>query len=894
VSVLLVALLPAASLGHGLGYLLVAGGAAVGAARGYRRLFRARRRPWSAVVAGLGLVVLADAARIVGRLAGTDLPFEHPVHLLCSVGVVAIGLGVSAMVREGSRPDRGALIDALLVTTSAGLVSGVLLLRPLGAELASDAAGAVQLVAYSGAHLFLLVATTRFALTAPRGSPAGRRLIAGALTLPLAATALGVLITADGTAPRGALDLAWLAAYLLLATSVRHPTAAELTAPITTRDASGPGRLVLITLVLMLLPGLQLALARSRTEMLVAAATALLLALVTARIGLLLREARRTRGQEVILERERGRRRLSALLQHATDVVVVIDARGQVRHATASAEQLLGEDPTGWSTRQLVQRFHPTDREEVGRRVEHGLAGAGPQAVRPHARLLDRAGDQRHVELVVADLRDDPDVQGTVLTLRDITERVELERRLRRLAFHDALTGLCNRELFQDRLVQALRRSERGGQRVAVLLCDLDDFKNVNDTRGHATGDALLRHVADRLLGAARTSDTVARLGGDEFAIICEGLERTRDAIEVARRVLHATSEPVVVGDRELTVGISVGIAVDDGHRSAEELLRDADIALYDAKDDGKQRWALHEESMTVRAQQRLQLEVDLARAVSEGRIETAYQPIVTLDEQRIVGVEVLARWEHPDHGWVPPGDFIAIAERSGLIVELGDAILDDALRTLRGWLDQRPGLVLRMGVNVSARQMRDPGLPGRVARKLEALDLDPSLLIMELTESVMLDEADLAIEVMHELRRLGVSFAVDDFGTGYSSLAYLRRLPVSIVKTDRAFVNSLGIEEGADQLVRAIIEMARSMHLDVVAEGVETLVQHDVLRELGCIYGQGYRFAHPVAANVLGPRLLAPDALVVTRSADTVAVVGDQGLATTMESWPVRHLGSG
>jgi diguanylate cyclase (GGDEF)-like protein/PAS domain S-box-containing protein len=882
----LYALLPTGSAGRAAVYLLVAVVAVARALRGFHRLPRDRRGPWAPIAATVLLLVLADLIMISLRLAGTPAPWSHPVRVLYSLGAVALALGVIAMVRQGARPDRGALCDALMVTTSTGLVVWVVVIGPLGAtEFADDSVGSAQLALYSISHLFLLVAASRFALSSPWGSPAGRRLLVGAVALPLTAAFLGLLVTLGRYQPGSAIDLVWLGTFLVLAEAVRHTSAADLAAPRQRRENAVAGKLVLIALVLVHLPVLQLAMARGPTEVAVAATSAVLLALVTVRVGLLLRDGRLSQGTFLRLERERSHRRLSALLRHASDVMLVLDTRDEVVHATASAAQLLGRDPTGLSSEKLLEAIHPSDRPEVRRRLAGGDAEESPQPVRSQARLVDRERRQRFVEVVVADLRHDPDVRGTVMTLHDITDRVELERRLRHLAFHDALTGLCNRELFQDRLDVALRRARREHRHVAVLLCDLDDFKDVNDTHGHATGDAFLRHVADRLLGAARDSDTVARLGGDEFAIVCEGIEQTQDAVEVARRILSATAEPVTISDREFLIGVSVGITIDDGRRSAEELLRDADIALYEAKADGKRRWALHEQAMTIRALQRLQLEADLVRAVEEGRIQTAYQPIVTLDEQRIVAVEALARWEHPEHGWISPCDFIPIAERSDLIVALGEAVLDDALRTLRGWLDERPDLLLQVGVNVSAQQLRDPGLPHRIERRLRELDLEPSLLVLELTESVLLEGADVAIDVMHRLRRIGVHFAVDDFGTGYSSLAYLQRLPVSVLKTDRAFVNALGVDEGADQLVRAIMEMARSMHLDVVAEGIETLDQHDLLVGLGCVYGQGFRFARPVPADVLRPRLVSPDALVATRPTDALAPKGDREARTAPRS---------
>jgi diguanylate cyclase (GGDEF)-like protein/PAS domain S-box-containing protein len=858
------------------GFAFVAGGFAW---EGYRRLPTEHRRPWRGVLAGLLALVLADLVLVAWRLlAPSPPPFPSVLHLLYPTGALLIAAGVWAMTRRGRNRDRYVLVDALIVATGLALAVWVLFLEPIRLEFSQDVVGAMQMIAYPSAHLLLLIATIRFAATSPWKVPAGRALFAGALLLPLTATVLGWMLSMGRYHQGTALDLGWLAAYTLLVVALWHPSAQHLGERPAPRRRAGVGQVVLIGAVLGMLPVLQLTVATDATDVLVAIATATLLGLVVARLVLLLRELRRAQGREVEREQARGRRRLQALVRHASDVLLVVDLEGRVSYATPSATDLLGQDPLGWSVEQLLQQVHSSCREEVRSELREGLApdGAGPPA-QLQVRLQDREGE-RHVEVVAVDLRHDPDVHGTVLTLHDATQRVELERRLRRLAFHDALTGLCNRELFLDRLTQALHRAKRTDTRIAVLLCDLDDFKHINDTHGHATGDGLLAVLADRLLSAARTSDTVARLGGDEFAIICEGLGETREALNVARRVLTVTEHPVTVEGHDLAVGVSVGIAVDDGHRSTQELLRDADIALYEAKADGKQRWSLHHESMTVRAKQRQELATDLALAVATGDIGVAFQPIVTLDEGRIVGVEALARWEHPERGWVPPSEFIPMAERTGLIMSLGDAVLDAALAALREWMDRRPGLVLRMGVNVSSRQLRDASLPGRVASKLARYGIDPSLLILELTESVTLEETDLALEVMHELRALGVRLAVDDFGTGYSSLAYLRQLPVSIVKTDRSFVSSLGRDDGAEDLVRAIIEMGRSMRLDVVAEGVETPSQRATLERMGCVLGQGFLFARPATRDATTARLLADDTLVVM-DAPATAIAGPAGV---------------
>ncbi|MEX0868462.1 MAG: EAL domain-containing protein, partial [Nitriliruptoraceae bacterium] len=518
-----------------------------------------------------------------------------------------------------------------------------------------------------------------------------------------------------------------------------------------------------------------------------------------------------------------------------------------------------------WHVRDIVEHLHPSERKAtIGAVVDHINRPSPAAPLRIKTRLLDASDAQQYLDITVADLRDDNDVAGVVLTMQETTERTDLIRQVRELARRDSLTGLANRDVFNERLEHALARASREGRRLAVLTCDLDDFKDVNDTLGHAAGDVVLQTLSSRIQAVLRSSDTLARFGGDEFAVLCEDIESTHDAGLFARAVLGTTDEAVVIDGHRMRLGMSIGVVVDSGDRNAVEILRDADIALYEAKGQGKRRWVLHRIAMTLRNRARLQLADDLAHALADGALDVAYQPIVDLQHgDRIVGVEALVRWDHPEQGQLSPDAFVAIAERSGMVTAIGTFLLDEGLQTLRRCLDRDPELVLRLAVNVSVRELREPLLINHVVTTLDRYAIDPDFLVLEVTESSMFDDTDLSLSVMRQLREQGVRFAVDDFGTGYSSLAYLKQLPVDIVKVDQSFIADLDEPVSVD-LVRAIVEIGRTLRLDVCAEGVETAAQHDALVELGCAFGQGFHHSRPMSADeLLGVLAAEPERFV-------------------------------
>jgi diguanylate cyclase (GGDEF)-like protein len=418
-----------------------------------------------------------------------------------------------------------------------------------------------------------------------------------------------------------------------------------------------------------------------------------------------------------------------------------------------------------------------------------------------------------------------------------------------RQAFNDALTGLPNRTVFVERLTRALGRSRAGAEPVTVLFIDLDRFKLVNDSLGHVEGDKLLVEVSRRLRASLRHGETAARLGGDEFAVLLDGPLDTRNPGRVAKRILDALREPIRLQDRDVFTGASIGIA-SASSGSAEELLRNADVAMYRAKARGKGRYEVFEPGMHAEVVARLELEADLQRAMERGDFVLHYQPIVDLATGTVVGVEALVRMTHPQRGLVPPGEFIPLAEETGLILPLSRFVLREACRQVAAWQSTLPSPTpLNLSVNLSGRQLESSSIATEVANVIGSTKLDPSSVMLEITETVLMHDTREIVERLHELRGLGVRLAIDDFGTGYSSLNYLQRLPIDVLKIARPFVDGLGSGAREGAVARAIVDLARALELETVAEGIECEDQAMRLGELGCRLGQGFHFARPMEA---------------------------------------------
>jgi diguanylate cyclase (GGDEF)-like protein len=477
--------------------------------------------------------------------------------------------------------------------------------------------------------------------------------------------------------------------------------------------------------------------------------------------------------------------------------------------------------------------------------------------------MRHKDGAWRIVEAVGGLITGSSGAVSLVINCREITQRKQAEETIRHLAYHDSLTGLPNRALLEDRLAIALARAKRSGQTLAVIFLDLDEFKLINDTLGHSIGDELLRGAAERLKVLVRDGDTVARVGGDEFVLLLTDVEGVDDVVEVAERVGRSLKEPYRVARLELTVTSSAGISFfpADGE-DATALLRNADTAMYRAKDEGRDNFQLYTSGMGEQVRKRLTLENELRRAIDHDQLVLHYQPIVDIRSGEISTCEALVRWQHPERGLVPPIEFIGVAEKAGLITALSEWVMRSACLQHNAWQDA--GLCpVPIAVNISSHRFQYTGFGEMTRRILSETSLDPRNLHLEITEGVLMEDVDRAAMVLKGLRDLGMHISIDDFGTGYSSLSYLRHLPIDVLKIDMSFVSGITSNREDQAIVRAIIALARSLRLKVIAEGVETREQLHFLRDEGCDLAQGFLFARPMPAPDFATLITTAKALV-------------------------------
>ncbi len=553
------------------------------------------------------------------------------------------------------------------------------------------------------------------------------------------------------------------------------------------------------------------------------------------------------------------------------DAVISVNVAGQVTYLNAVAESL-----TGWKADEAVKRplgevlhiLNGATRASVPSPLMLAIAENKPFRLTPHCILIRRDGSEAGIEDSAAPIHDrDGQVTGAVMVFHDVTQARALALRTSYLAQHDALSGLANRALVNDRLSHAITAAERHRGRLAVLFIDIDRFKQVNDSVGHGVGDRLLQAVARRLLACVRNSDTVGRLGGDEFVVILSEVSHSEDAAVSADKLLATMNRSYDIDGQDIHITASIGIATyPDDALDADTLLKNADVAMYHAKESGRDQYHFFEEKQNRRAVERLILEAGLRRAIANNEFLLHYQPKVDLQTGSITGVESLIRWRHPDHGLVPAAPFIAVAEQCGLIVPIGRWVLGEACRQARAWLDA--GLpAIPVAVNVSARELARKGFVDNLRATLLAFDLKPNGLELELTETYLAREPNMIAEALRELKILGVQLAFDDFGTGFASLSGIRKLPIDALKIDQSFVRNLPSDDADASIVIAMITMARSLHLRVIAEGIETQRQLTFLRQHNCPEGQGYYFSRPVAADefavLLSRRFLVGPAIV-------------------------------
>jgi diguanylate cyclase (GGDEF)-like protein/PAS domain S-box-containing protein len=575
--------------------------------------------------------------------------------------------------------------------------------------------------------------------------------------------------------------------------------------------------------------------------------------LVVARQLLAVRENVRLLAENAVRQNEA---RFRSLVQHSSDVIIVTRANGTMRFVSPSANRVFGYDPSEMVGRPIATLLHPDDRERATTLFEN--VSRTPGVTGPvEWRFRQPDGSWLSAEILATNLTGDPTVRGIVLNTRDVSERKRLEEQLTHQAFHDPLTGLANRALFRDRVSHALALAQRQSHPITVLFLDLDDFKRVNDSLGHAEGDRLLIGAAERFLSCARTADTVARLGGDEFAILIEHAAEPDGRGEVLERLGTAMGHPFTLSGNQVQVTASIGVATAAIGDTADDLLRNADVAMYAAKRRGKGRSETYESRMYADVRHRLEMEAALRAAIDRGELMLHYQPIVRLVTGAIDGVEALVRWEHPTYGRLLPQHFVPLAEETGLIVKLGCWVLDEACRQVQAWRLAYPEAPLSVSVNISGRQLQGPGIGDALGDALASSGVDPSAVILEITESVLMQQTDSVLERLQALKKLGVRLAIDDFGTGYSSLSYLQRFPIDILKIAKPFVEEVALGAERAALARAIIGLSDTLRLQTVAEGIEMAEQRAALIELGCPLGQGHHFSRAVPAEGI-ERLLA------------------------------------
>jgi len=555
--------------------------------------------------------------------------------------------------------------------------------------------------------------------------------------------------------------------------------------------------------------------------------------------------------------------RFHSAFSHAAIGMALVTTEGKFIQANKAFSDMLGRNPAEMLEAKLEELVNPDDIDALRGPVDK-LVNGELTTVHTEIRGKHRDGADVWLSLNISLARDwQFRTHNLIVQAQDVSARRRAEAELYHNAYHDSLTQLSNRVHFDEQLNRAIARVQRHPeQRFAVMYLDFDRFKLVNDSLGHKAGDELLVSVGKRLKAMLRETDVLARLGGDEFAILVEDLRHQRDAVELAERIHKELEKPLRLGPMDVAVSASIGITFStNNYQNSDDIIRDADIAMYKAKSKGKAQTALFDSSQHATVSAQLQLETELRKALGKGQIYLDYQPICTLKDAKLVGFEALARWNHPDRGLLEPSMFIPVAEETGLIVPLGNWVLTEACRQMRDWRSIRNGADLRMSVNVSSLQLTHPDFVSHVGRSLQAAEMKPSQLTLEVTESVLMNGIENAVSTLAALRQMGVQLSIDDFGTGYSSLSYLATLPIDALKVDRSFIDRMSRDGEGSEIVKAIFKLGQALSKEVYAEGIETNAQLALLRELGCEFGQGFLLSRPVNAERAGGILAANDA---------------------------------
>jgi len=840
-------------LNSGPVFNLICGASVVAIIQGARRNEPRMRLPWYLLAVGQALFLVSNIlAYNYENLFRSPLPqpsLADPYHLAFYPFLIA---GLLLLIHERSqRSDRSGLIDALIVTVALATLLWVYLIAPYFDAESLSTLRRVTSIAYPTMDIVLLAVVARAVAGSRRTEPAFALLLAAAIALLISDGVYGVRMLEGGYSIAGVLASGWAVFFTLLGTAALHPSMRLLSEPVPDTEVRlTRARLALLACASFTAP-LVIILRRALGESVeiyeLVGASALMFALVLWRMSTLMRLHEQSADREAEL---RSQTRLSALIRNASDVVCIVARDGRITFMSPSVKRMFGRSPKELIGKPIAALTHP----EEAHRVDAFLATvAAPENTRPpiaEFRVRNAVDQWRDVEALGTNLLADEQIEGIVLNVRDISERKAFQAELEHQAFHDTITGLPNRALFRNRVEHALASQRRSASKVTVLFLDVDDFKLVNDSLGHAAGDEVLREVARRIDESMRPVDTAARLGGDEFAILLHEADSELQSVEVAQRLMSTLSAPILLDGRAVSIAVSVGIAFGDhgaaSARDAEELLRNADAAMYMAKESGKGQYRIFEPEMHAQALARLELKADLQRALEAGEFTLRFQPIMDLAEGDMAGMEALVRWEHPTRGIVAPLEFVPLLEDTGLIVQVGHYVLREACAfaaRMQAECPREPPL--SMAVNVSVAQLQRAEFIDEVRDAVADSGILPSSLTLELTESVMMQDMELSLMRLNALRELGVKLAIDDFGTGYSSLNYVRQFPVDVLKIDRSFLADRNPEVTA--LTAAIVQVARIFNLKAVAEGIESDGQLEQLQGIHCDYGQGFHFAEPL-----------------------------------------------
>jgi diguanylate cyclase (GGDEF)-like protein/PAS domain S-box-containing protein len=796
------------------------------------------RRTWTWFAAAISVYSIGNLQNSTYWLVGVD-PFPSVGDVFFTGFYPLLFAGILTTIRADSvRVHWGRLVlDSTILVLGFGAFFWFFVIAPTAAaDRDPDVIKYVLTQGYIALNCLMLLAFGVLLMHAGAGAIARRTLVLltiGFSTMSVADIVWAMAKVTGGYQLGGLSDAIYLTCYAFIIAAAREQLRG---APAVRPQPSALGSAVVqgMPYVAMLVSFLVLVYVEKSSMS--SPATAMTVIIFVLTLLVMLRQGVISRDDALLRERRAAgivEARYASLIRNASDVIMI-----------AAAERTFGMHPDDLVGRNLLELWGESDRERLAAFLAEVAATRG-RSVGPVEVVVGNGTRRSTLESVGSNLLDDPAIAGLALNFRDVSERKALEEQLRQLAFHDPLTLLANRSLFRNRVQHALTLAHRSRQRVAVMFLDLDNFKNVNDSLGHDAGDRLLQAAAQRLVMSTRPSDTVARLGGDEFAILLEGIAESSDVERVAATITRSFDEPLQLDGADTWMAASIGIAFSEPGDDTEQLLRNADIAMYNAKASGKARFVVFQPRMQEQLRERLRLEEDIGRALERGEFFLEYQPVVDLARRELLGVEALVRWNHPENGLVMPGAFIAAAEESGQIIELGRWVLQEACRAVKSWRDTIvAGDGLRVAINISGRHLQHADLVADVRNALEASGLEPGNLVIELTESTIMHNTEVNLQRFKELKALGVRLAIDDFGMGYSSLSYLHRFPIDILKIDRSFVGRLTEQGDGPELARAVVMLGETLGLETVAEGVEHEEQVEKLLDLGCVAAQGFLFA--------------------------------------------------